>query len=414
MPDDKKKRPHLDIQPQAEAWDEVFRRISWWDSDAMSRAWVMVIGAGALGNEVLKNLALLGVGHIVVMDFDVIEHANLSRSILFRANDCGQPKVEVAAARLREINPEVQVFPLQGDVIYDLGLGLIRRMDVVIGCLDNRVARLHINRHCYKTGTIWIDGGIENLAGRMDVFIPGETCYECQLTEREWSVIKQRMRCTDVAQRNATLGRIPTTPISASIIGARQVQEAMKVIFGNEDKLLRRQRFFTEGMSNEVMFYSSHPLKGFCLSHTTFSGILTTELTHEHTLAATLDHLENLLGDQQLTLLLDYDIVLEVITAKTEETVGAFVPKPRISDAFIRQHEKLPGEGLAIEKGQSTNRLDRSFPRPEMRLSELGIPPLQILTVESSTDIHYVELTGDMPRLMPALAGKEDNKNPIT
>ena len=114
-------------------WDEVFQKISWWDSKKIQEAKVMVVGAGALGNEVLKNLALLNVGHIVIIDFDTIEYSNLSRSVLFREDDCGQRKANVAAERVRNLNPNVKVKSIHGDIFIDVGLGIFREMDVVIG-----------------------------------------------------------------------------------------------------------------------------------------------------------------------------------------------------------------------------------------------------------------------------------------
>ena len=88
------------------------RLISWWDQQRLSAAKFLVIGAGALGNEILKNLALLGVGNVVVADRDRIENSNLSRSVLFRGEDCGLSKADVAAARAREIYPGMRVQPL--------------------------------------------------------------------------------------------------------------------------------------------------------------------------------------------------------------------------------------------------------------------------------------------------------------
>src|SRR5258707_3325621 len=71
------------------------RLIPWWRQERLSAARVLVVGAGALGNEVLKNLALLGVGTVYVIDLDTIETSNLSRSVLFRAEDGGQSKAVV-------------------------------------------------------------------------------------------------------------------------------------------------------------------------------------------------------------------------------------------------------------------------------------------------------------------------------
>ncbi len=78
-------------------------RIEWWDQSRLAAARVLVVGAGALGNEVIKNLSLLGVGHLVIVDRDRIERSNLSRSILFRPADEGQPKATCAARRRRDL-----------------------------------------------------------------------------------------------------------------------------------------------------------------------------------------------------------------------------------------------------------------------------------------------------------------------
>src|SRR5947199_3345390 len=103
-----------------------FRLISWWDQAKLSRAKVLVVGAGALGNEIVKNLALLGVGNVLIADMDRIENSNLSRSILYRASDNGQLKADVAARVAREIYPAIKVHPFNGNVVYDLGMGVFR------------------------------------------------------------------------------------------------------------------------------------------------------------------------------------------------------------------------------------------------------------------------------------------------
>ncbi|MCD4665194.1 MAG: ThiF family adenylyltransferase, partial [Bacteroidales bacterium] len=128
--------------------EDVFSLLSWFDIEKVKNAEVMVVGAGALGNEVLKNLALFGIGNIVVVDFDRIEHSNLCRSVLFRAEDAEnmEYKAEIAAKRIKEINPGINILPISGDIGSDVGLGVFRKMDVVIGCLDNRFARFLINR----------------------------------------------------------------------------------------------------------------------------------------------------------------------------------------------------------------------------------------------------------------------------
>ena len=77
--------------------------------ERISTANFLVVGCGALGNEVLKNLALMGAGHLTLVDFDRVEQGNLSRSVLFAKEDVGHYKVDVAARKLREMNPALEV-----------------------------------------------------------------------------------------------------------------------------------------------------------------------------------------------------------------------------------------------------------------------------------------------------------------
>src|SRR5438309_2249636 len=87
-----------------------FEAIKWWNQELLRNSRILVIGAGALGNEVIKNLSLLGVGHLVIVDMDRIEKSNLCRSVLFRQSDEGAFKSAVAARAARELYPEIRAF----------------------------------------------------------------------------------------------------------------------------------------------------------------------------------------------------------------------------------------------------------------------------------------------------------------
>ena len=105
-------------------WGEgVYTLLSWFKKDKVKNARVLVAGAGALGNEVVKNLALFGVGHIYVVDFDRIEISNLTRSVLFREEDAYNHsyKSEVVAKRAMEINPQIKVTPIVGNLFSEVG-----------------------------------------------------------------------------------------------------------------------------------------------------------------------------------------------------------------------------------------------------------------------------------------------------
>lgn len=237
-----------------------FAAIPWWDQDRLREARVLVIGAGALGNEVLKNLALLGVGSIAVADQDHVEMSNLSRSVLYRESDENLPKAECAARAVHALHPDTRVTPLVGNVLADLGLGWFRWADVVVGALDNREARVFVNSACARTGRAWMDGGIEVLQGIVRGFAPPQTaCYECTMSQLDWALLQKRRSCSMLAKRAFTERGTPTTPTTASVIGGIQAQEVVKVLHGM-DALLGRG-FFFDGAAHQsyAMSYPVHP-----------------------------------------------------------------------------------------------------------------------------------------------------------
>ena len=272
----------------------------------------MVVGAGALGNEVLKNLALFGIGNIVVVDFDRIEKSNLCRSVLFRIEDAEnkRSKAEVAARRIKEINPTINLNYIHGDIGSDVGLGLFREMDVVIGCLDNRFARYLINRHCFRANIPWIDGGIENLEGNVRIFKPGINCYECSLSDLELDQLYYRTGCPDIASFNVVRGRVATTPISASIIGAIQTQEALKIIHGyNEEtrspkcKTLIGRMYKYDGMLLSSSNYKMLNYEDDCLNHELWQPVIQSpDLNAEMKISEAINALKKLLNSDDVTI----------------------------------------------------------------------------------------------------------------
>ena len=182
----------------------------------------------ARGNEILKNLALLGFLHVVVVDMDHIEASNLSRSVLFREADIGRSKADAIANGYLDLLPEAKIKPFVANVMQDCGLGLFAWADLILGGLDNREARLWINRAAWKVGKPWIDGAIEGINGVARVFLPNHPpCYECTLGETDWAILNRRMSCNLLLHEANPQGRIPTTPTISSIIGGVQVQEAV-------------------------------------------------------------------------------------------------------------------------------------------------------------------------------------------
>jgi molybdopterin/thiamine biosynthesis adenylyltransferase len=242
-----------------------FGLIEWWDQARLARARAVVVGAGALGNELVKNCALLGIGAVAIVDFDAVEVSNLSRSVLFRPADAGRPKAEVAAAAARALYPGQRTAALRADVVHGVGLGLFRWADVVLGALDNREARLSVNRACYRVGRPFIDGGIDVLSGVVRVFEPPEgPCYECTLGEADWRALEQRHSCSLLNRELLELGKVPTTPTVASVIAGMQAQEAVKLLHGQPT--LSGAGFVFEGRSHSS-YLTRYERNPDCLSH---------------------------------------------------------------------------------------------------------------------------------------------------
>jgi molybdopterin/thiamine biosynthesis adenylyltransferase/DNA-binding transcriptional regulator YhcF (GntR family) len=367
-----------------------FEFISWWEREKVQAARVMIVGAGALGNEVIKNLSLMGIGHLFIVDFDAIEAANLSRSVLFRESDNRRSKAEIAAARAKQLNPDVKVQYLNGDVTSDLGLGVIRRMDVVIGCLDNREARLAINRFCYWMGKPWVDGAIQELLGLMRVFIPGEgACYECTLTEAGLRDLSLRYSCPLLARQNILLGKVPTTPTIAAIIGGMQSQEALKLINGLPVEAGKVVHY--NGLTNEMHTTAYMPREG-CESHWIYGEISELPLRAERATLADLYKVVRADLGEGAVLELDQELVLSLECPLCHTITPILRPLAQVS--FEEGH--CPECGT-LRETSLTHEVTGSEDFLHHTLASLGIPPLQILRAHNQNEYRFYELSGDLP-----------------
>ena len=367
-----------------------FEFISWWEQEKVQAAKMMIVGAGALGNEVLKNLTLMGVGHLFIVDFDTIEAANLSRSVLFRPEDNGRRKAEVAARRIKELTPDVQVQFFHGDINTDLGLGVFRRMDVVIGCLDNREARLSVNRFCYWLNKPWVDGAIQELFGLARVFVPGQgACFECTLTEQARREMSLRYSCPLLARQNILRGKVPTTPTISAIIGGIQSQDALKLLHGMPLQAGKVMHF--NGLTNEV-HTTAYVEKEDCGSHWIYGDI--TELPDRRaadtTLAQMLEIAQAELGEEAV-LELDQEIVLALECHTCHTVTEVLKPVSQVS----LEEGRCPGCGELREVHMS-HVITGDEPFLERTLLSIGVPPLHILRARNSVEYRFFELTGDL------------------
>ena len=365
-----------------------------------AKARVMVVGCGALGNEVLKNLVLMGIRPIVVVDFDTVEADNLSRSVLFTQEDAakGRRKVEVVAERLRGMNPEVDVKTIYGDIGYDVGLGLIRRMDVVIGCVDSRWARYQINRLCMRAGKPWVDGGIDGLEGTARVFKPGENCYACNLGPEGLRDLRTRMSCAGVIRRAMAAGKAPTTSIIASVIGAVQVQEALKLIHEEETKAgllttLCGKMFYYEGehMTTRVAEFKAYDDD--CAEHDSWGPVIPSTLTTQSTVEEMLAWVTTATGTQQVAVSTGNDPFVDYICLRQDDTKVEVMKPARAVASFVERHELLTGIPFSSMYQHEYTTMDADFPYPELTLQQIGIPAGEVLHVLTADKEYFYELS---------------------
>ncbi|MES2221630.1 MAG: ThiF family adenylyltransferase [Acidobacteriota bacterium] len=374
------------------------RLIPWWDQEKIRAAKILVVGAGALGNEILKNLALLGFHNIVVVDLDSIETSNLSRAILFRSTQIGRSKAESVADAYRGLLPQATVRPLTANVMQDCGLGLFAWADIILAGLDNREARLWINRCAWKTNRPWIDGAIEGINGVARVFLPGQApCYECTLGETDWAILDRRMSCNLLLHAATTEGRVPTTSTISSIIAGIQVQEAVKLLHGMPT--LASKAYIFEGLhhSSYVVDYTENPD---CLSHYIFENVVQMpEPSNALTLGQLLKRAREDFASDEVVLEFSRDVIWKLVCPNCGEEEECFLPVGAIQydrgpcprDGHMRVVRTL--SGYRGEPHLSNRRLD-----------QLGLPLFDAFTARAlDAEISYF-IAGDAEAVLGPLA----------
>ena len=371
------------------------RLIGWWEQEKIAAAKILVVGAGALGNEVLKNLALLGLGHIHLIDFDEVKDHNLTRSVLFRAHHEGQSKAVVAAQMVGELNPDCNITAQHGNVLTDIGLGLVRDCDLVICCVDNREARLWINRMCWKSNTPWIDGGIQEINGVAKVFIPPNgSCYECAMTENDYRLISLRYSCPLLKQEDIQQGKVPTAPTIASIVGGLQVQEALKLI--HDLPAAEGTALVFNGAANK--FYQTRfPKREDCLSHETYDNIIELDLGVDSSVEQLFDALSQ--SDSadssqrsEFRLQLDRDFLteMECRSCGSKKTIDQPLCTVGASEGLCAQCAEPLNPKTTCEIQAGTELANR-------KLKDLGVPNYDIVKVSAGDSVYFVLLAADSP-----------------
>ncbi|BDE06243.1 molybdenum cofactor biosynthesis protein MoeB [Vulcanimicrobium alpinum] len=197
--------------------------------EKLSRARVLVIGAGGLGSPVLAYLAAAGIGRLIVLDDDAVDETNLQRQILYDTADVGAPKAHRAAERLRALNPQIAIDALATRFEAGNARELVRLADVVVDGSDTFATRYLVNDACVLERKPDVHGAIFRFDGQLSIFgAPGGPCYRCVYPEAPPEHLVPS--CAE----GGVLG------VLAGIVGSFQASEALKLVLGIGTPLVGR------------------------------------------------------------------------------------------------------------------------------------------------------------------------------
>ncbi|CAL1678581.1 unnamed protein product [Lasius platythorax] len=189
--------------------------------DAILRSKVLVVGAGGIGCEILKNLVMSGFADIEIIDLDTIDVSNLNRQFLFQKKHVGKSKASVARETALTFNPDVKVIHYHDSITSsEFGLSFFKRFTVVLNALDNRAARNHVNRMCLAADVPLIESGTAGYEGQVELIKKGlSQCYECT------------PKAAQKTYPGCTIRNTPSEPIHC-IVWAKHL---FNQLFGEED-----------------------------------------------------------------------------------------------------------------------------------------------------------------------------------
>lgn len=203
----------------------VFKDIGYKGQLRLRNSKVCLVGLGGLGSPIATQLAAMGVGYLRLIDRDVVELSNLQRQHLYSTKFLGYPKVEVAAKRLKELNPYIEVDPLPLSLNVNNADDILNGVDVVVDGLDRMTPRYAINRTCVHRKIPYVFGAALETFGNVSTIIPGKTpCLECF----------QGNLADETLPTCAVMGVHPSI---LSIVASIEVAETIRILLGETPHL---------------------------------------------------------------------------------------------------------------------------------------------------------------------------------
>jgi adenylyltransferase/sulfurtransferase len=187
-----------------------------------------IIGLGGLGSMIAPKLVGMGIGTLAMVDRDVVSRSDLHRQHLYDVDSVGEPKVEVALRKLSRLNPDVKLDPIPESLNSTNASELIGGVDVVLDGLDRPEPRYLVNRTCNELKVPYIFGAAIEAFGNLTTIVPGQTiCLECFMPG---------LKDDDLPK----CGVVGVHPSALGVVTALQVSEAVRLMIGQEPKLLNK------------------------------------------------------------------------------------------------------------------------------------------------------------------------------
>jgi adenylyltransferase/sulfurtransferase len=230
----------------------------------LKRARVLMIGAGGLGAPLGLYLAAAGVGHLGIVDFDVVDFTNLQRQVTFSTTDVGRPKIEAAKERLSAMNPVIEITTHETRLTSENALDLFKDYDIIVDGTDNFPTRYLVNDACVLLGKRNVYGSIFRFEGQVSIFgAPDGPCYRCLYPEPPPPGLVPS--CAE----GGVLGVLP------GIVGSLQAIETIKLILGAGDSLVGRLMLFDAlGMKFRELKLKRNPDCPLCGTHPTITKLI--------------------------------------------------------------------------------------------------------------------------------------------
>ncbi|MBR4685059.1 MAG: ThiF family adenylyltransferase [Candidatus Methanomethylophilaceae archaeon] len=388
---------------------------------------ILIFGLGAGGNEVLKNLVLMGFRRFTVCDFDTVEDSNLSKSVFFRREDIGKGKAEVAAKGAREmaLAEDTDIRFINGNLMTDLGKGVFLEHDIVIICVDTQKARAYINDMCVLTKTPFFEVGFRGYNAEVSFFAPvgpmqqedGTVIDKLPTSDGKFpkmlgefpvclreeigigSFDEKRNSCSGFKVKDKELAKIPTIQVSAALTGALVAQEVVKYLEGKDTMRNKMLLFFGLTLQTMLIEYSR---RDDCTIHDKKLNLVTVPVPRDVTIGQALRSIESRLGSQAFLSLPD-DFILSVTCHSCGEKIQINARSKDVWDdqrwcahcretypdyesrlIYPGQIEKIPRE---VSLNNSRDILDR-------RMADVGVPENDILecTIRSAGEIEYYDV----------------------